>query len=150
MSTDSPISIEPSSAPSATSVRCARLTRGLRKVGTAFAIASTPVSALQPEAKALSSSRTPTLAAACAAGCVGSVSGCERIRPTRMTAKIATMNTTVGTIITFADSATPYRLIAVISTSASTHSHTVAPYRPGNAEVSAATPAETETATLST
>jgi hypothetical protein len=39
--------------PSATSVFCARLTRGTRKVGTALAMASTPVRAEQPEAKAL-------------------------------------------------------------------------------------------------
>jgi hypothetical protein len=55
MSMDRPTSI----VPSATSVRWARLALGLRKVGTALAMASTPVSALQPEVKALISSRMP-------------------------------------------------------------------------------------------
>ena len=55
-----PISIPPSSRPSQTSVCWARRARGLRNSGTALAIASTPVSAEQPEANALSTSRTPT------------------------------------------------------------------------------------------
>ena len=54
----------PRSAPRITSVRIARFARGSRNTGTSLAIASTPVSALQPAAKALSSSRTPTVAAA--------------------------------------------------------------------------------------
>jgi hypothetical protein len=85
MSTDRPISIVPSRAPSATSVRWARLAHGLRKVGTALAtMASTPVSVLQPDAKALSSSRMPTPDAALAAGCA-------RISPTTITAKITSL-----------------------------------------------------------
>ena len=55
----SPISMAPSRMPSHISVCCARRARGLRNSGTAFAIASTPVSAEQPEANAFSSSRMP-------------------------------------------------------------------------------------------
>jgi hypothetical protein len=47
ISTDNPISIVPSSAPSISSVRWARLARGWRKTGTPLAIASIPVSAEQ-------------------------------------------------------------------------------------------------------
>ena len=50
----------PSRMPSQTSVRWARRARGVRNSGTAFAIASTPVSAEQPEANAFSTSRMPT------------------------------------------------------------------------------------------
>ncbi len=46
--------------PSIISVCWARRARGRLNSGTAFAIASTPVSAEQPEANALSSSRMPT------------------------------------------------------------------------------------------
>jgi hypothetical protein len=42
-------------------VCCARRARGWRNSGTAFAIASTPVSAEQPEANALSIRKTPTV-----------------------------------------------------------------------------------------
>ncbi len=58
--TPRPISIPPSRMPSQTSVCCARRALGLRNSGTAFAIASTPVSAEQPEANAFSTSRMPT------------------------------------------------------------------------------------------
>ncbi len=60
-----PISMRPSRIPSHISVCCARRARGLRNSGTALAIASTPVSAEQPDAKALSSSKMPTDAVAC-------------------------------------------------------------------------------------
>nr|WP_303714193.1 hypothetical protein [Kutzneria buriramensis]WKX13900.1 hypothetical protein Q4V64_42800 [Kutzneria buriramensis] len=59
--TSSP-AITPSTPPRATSARWARLTRGTRNDGTALARASTPVSALHPEAKAFSSS-APTVVA---------------------------------------------------------------------------------------
>jgi hypothetical protein len=55
-----PMSIPPSTMPSRTSVCWARRARGVRNSGTAFAIASTPVSAEQPEANAFSTSRMPT------------------------------------------------------------------------------------------
>jgi len=60
ISTPRPISIPPSKMPSHTSVRWARRALGWRNSGTALAIASTPVSAEQPEANALSTSKMPT------------------------------------------------------------------------------------------
>ena len=63
---------------------------------------------------------------------------------------MARMNSSVGTMNTRADSATPIRLTPVISASTARHSHTRAPYKAGKAEVSAATPAETPTAAFST
>ena len=60
-----PISIRPRMMPSIISVCWARRARGCLNSGTAFAIASTPVSAEQPEANALSSSRMPTVSVAC-------------------------------------------------------------------------------------
>jgi hypothetical protein len=54
-----PISMRPSRIPSHISVCCARRARGCLNSGTALAIASTPVSAEQPEANAFSSSKMP-------------------------------------------------------------------------------------------
>ncbi len=56
------------------------------------------------------------------------------------------MNATVGTMNTRADSATPHRLTPVISASTPRQSQTLAPYRAGNADHRAATPADTPTA----
>ena len=50
----------PRMSPSSISVRLARTVRGSRKSGTPLAIASTPVSALQPAEKALRTSRIVT------------------------------------------------------------------------------------------
>ena len=60
VSTASPSSIVPRIPPSRISVRLARATRGSLKSGTPLAIASTPVSALHPAEKALSTRRTLT------------------------------------------------------------------------------------------
>ena len=65
ISTARPSSMPPSRMPSHISVCCARRTRGCRNDGTAFAIASTPVSAEQPDANARSSSSRPTVWVAC-------------------------------------------------------------------------------------
>jgi len=63
---------------------------------------------------------------------------------------MATMNSTVGTVKTLADSETPHRFRPVIRASAARHSPTRAPYSAGNAAVSAAMPADTPTAAFST
>ena len=60
------MSITASSAPNMSSVRWARFTRGSRKAGTPLAMASTPVSAEHPAAKALSTRTSPTLSLMCA------------------------------------------------------------------------------------
>ncbi len=51
---------DPEHAPSMSSVRWARLTRGVRKVGTALAMASTPVRAEHPDEKAFITSSSPS------------------------------------------------------------------------------------------
>jgi hypothetical protein len=61
---ESPISIDPSSTPGATSVCCARFTDTARNCGTPLAIASTPVSAEQPAANALSRTTIPSASVA--------------------------------------------------------------------------------------
>ena len=110
--------------PRPTSVCCARRARGLRNSGTAFAIASTPVSATLPDANAFSRSRMPTVIVVEDADPCGNGSGCERTRPPMMTAKIATMKMMVGAMNSRADSATPQRFAAVITASTTRHSNT--------------------------
>ena len=113
-----------------------------------MAIASTPVSAEQPDANAFRISITPTASAVAGRLCAGATAGWDRTSPPMMTAAIATMNRMVGTMKRRADSATPHRFAAVIRASAPRHSQTRAPYRAGNAEVTASIPAETPTAAL--
>ena len=104
--------MRPSVTPSHSSVFCARLTRGWRKAGTALAIASTPVSAEQPEANARSSSSTPTDSATCGRCDGGATTRLARIRPPMITAAIAAMKASVGAMNSRADSPTPHRLTA--------------------------------------
>ena len=93
--------------PSIISVCWARCARGRLNSGTAFAMASTPVSAEQPEANALSSSSRPTASTVEGRWPTGGTSGWERSRPLTMTMAMARMNRIVGTMNTRADSATP-------------------------------------------
>ncbi len=134
--------------PSHISVCWARRTRGLRKLGTELAIASTPVSAEQPDANAFRISSTPTVWVAAATLWTGGTTGWERIRPTMMTAAMATMNATVGAMNSRAESATPQRFAPVMKARAARHSQTRAAYRPGKADVRASMPAEIPTAAL--
>ncbi len=113
----SPTSITPSSAPSEISVRCAVRTRGSRKAGTPLAIASTPVTAEQPEANAFSSRTIPSAVV----GWIGPrfepmrATGWGWNAPTTIVARMLTMKTAVGAISSFADSAMPNMLTAVSS-----------------------------------
>ena len=102
----------------------------------------------QPAANALSSSRMPTVSVACGRWVEGATAGCERIRPPTMTTAMAKMKTSVGTMNSRADSATPQKLAAVITASTPRQSQTRSGYRAGKADVSASTPAETPTAAL--
>jgi len=81
-----------------------------------LAIASIPVSAEQPAAKAFRIRITPT-ASLTRTGCVVPTiaAGCERTRPMTMTPKIAARKTTMGSMRTRALSAMPLRLTAVIT-----------------------------------
>ena len=143
-----PSSMAPRMMPSHISVCWARRTRGLRNSGTALAIASTPVSAEQPDANAFRISSTPTASVALGRLCAGATTGWDRISPPMMTTAIDTMKGTVGRMNSRAESATPQKFAAVIRASAPRHSQTRAPYRAGKAEVSASIPAETPTAAL--
>lgn len=115
-------------------------------------MASTPVSAAQPLANAFSSSSAPT---ACTTGPVAgdawvSTTGSSRSSPTTMTVRIEPTKTTVGRMNARALCAMPRRFTAVTNANTTRHSCTVYGSRAGNAEVSAATPAAIDTATLST
>ena len=147
---DRPISMVPRMIPSHISVCCARRARGRRNEGTALAIASTPVSAAQPEAKARSRRSRPMVSVADGTWWDGATAGCDRIRPPMMTAKIATMKMTVGAMNSRAESAAPHRLAAVMRARMTRQISTRPPYSDGNAETSASTPADTPTAAFST
>jgi hypothetical protein len=150
ISTEMPSSMTPSRTPSHISVCCARRTRGFLNSGTALAIASTPVSAEQPEANAFSSSSMPTDSVTGGSWPASVTTGWDRTAPPMITIAIAMMNATVGTMKTRADSATPHRFTPVIRASTARQSQTRAPYRAGNADQRAATPADTPTAALRT
>ncbi len=137
--------------PSISSVRCARLARGSRKVGTPLAMASIPVRAEQPAENALRISTTPR-ASLMWIGCTlpTSAAGWERVRPTAMTPKIAVRNSTIGSIRKRALSAMPHRLTAVISARPIRHIARRWGAREGNAEARLAAPAARLTATVST
>jgi hypothetical protein len=115
-----------------------------------LAIASTPVSAEQPDANDLSISSAPTVSVTFGSWCESATAGWLRTRPATITRNMAAMNPSVGTMKTRADSAIPHRFTPVISASTARQSHTRAPYSEGNAAVSASTPADTPTAAFST
>ncbi len=121
MSSDNPISIIPSNAPSAISVCWARFTAGVRKAGTALAMASTPVSAEQPAENALSSNTIPTASTGSAGPRSAPMTdtGSWWRKPPAMTAKMDSTNTMAGPISTLADSAMPIRFSTVSTTSPS-------------------------------
>ena len=132
--------------PSHISVCWARRARGCRNEGTALAIASTPVSAEQPDANDLSRSSSPIVAVVDGRLVCTGTTGWDRIRTPPMTAKIPTMKTTVGTMNSRAESAAPHRLAAVIAASTTRQMITRSGYSDGYAETSASTPADTPTA----
>lgn len=146
-----PINSVPSTRPSPASARRARAARGVRNEGVALAMASTPVSAAQPLANAASSNRMPTVCGVTTTSGAGSgASGSPRHSPTTISTTSAATNTSAGSANSFPPATTPRRLTVVTITSTTRHSGTVHGSSTGNAEVSAATPAATDTATLST
>lgn len=78
------------------------------------------------------------------------LAGADRKSPTTISTRIDPTNTAVGTMNARADSTMPRRLTPVTSTSTARQSHSRSGYSAGNAEVRAATPAVTATATLRT
>ena len=152
-STASPSSITPRIVPSSISVRLARLTRGSLNCGTPLAIASTPVSALQPAEKAFSSSSTLTASSGTRGtsgtpGC-GACRASGWIRPITMMVSRPTMKTIVGSRNARAASPRPRRLSTVTTARMTRQMTTVSWVNTGKADVSAATPAAMETATVS-
>jgi hypothetical protein len=111
--TASPTSITPSNTPRAISVRWAVLTRGLRKAGTPLAIASTPVTAEQPAAKALSSSTIPSAWVPGARLLPMIASLWEWTSPITIVVRTLTMKIAAGNSSSLADSAIPNMLTAV-------------------------------------
>ncbi|SLA02017.1 Uncharacterised protein [Mycobacteroides abscessus subsp. abscessus] len=144
-----PSIIAPRSTPSATSARCARRIRFSLNCGVALAMASTPVNAAQPLENALSTSKIPMVPTVWESTC-GTLWLPPLTRPTTITDAMLTTNTTVGVTKALALLTIPRRLTAVIKASTESAIQTV--YRPaaGKAEVSAAVPAVTDTATLRT
>jgi hypothetical protein len=121
-----PISSRPRMSPRAASAWRARSCRGRWKAGVALAMASTPVNAAQPLAKAANTSSTPT--EPIVAGCVGVGSGCSGAplsSPITITVAMASTNTAVGRMNSRALATTPRRLIPMITASATRHSSTV-------------------------
>ena len=114
-------------------------------------MASIPVSAEQPAAKAFRTRITP-IASLMRTGCgvPTTAAGCERIRPTMMTPKIPARNATIGSMRTRALSAMPHKLTAVIKTRPVRHIASRWWASEGNAEARLAAPAARLTATVST
>jgi hypothetical protein len=113
-------------------------------------MASMPVRAAQPLANAARISSTPTEAVRFGAGGGSGCSGWPRNSPTTTTTDSARTNTAAGTANTRPPASTPRRLMPTTTASAARHSSRVQGSSAGKADVSAATPAATETATLST
>ena len=125
--------------------------RGLRKAGTPFEIASTPVTAEHPDANALSSSTIPSDAVTgkcCAVPTTAT--GCEWNAPSTITASVLTMNTAVGSNSSRADSAIPNMLTAVSSASPTSETSSRWCESAGNTLPRLAAPAARLTATVST
>ena len=136
------------------SVRAAFCDCGCLKAVTPFEIDSVPVSAAEPEANALSRTKTPSPPAVVAKGCdtvaCGHVPTAHLPIPTASVPNRTRMNPYVGNANRNPDSRTPRRLPRVMSTMHASDSATRWDSSPGTAEVSAKTPAATETATVST
>ena len=136
------------------SVRDALRAWGRRNALTPLAIASTPVRAVDPEAKARMSTKNPIAPTPTGIGSGATVGphtpSAQRAAPARTNASIETMNAYVGSANASPDSRTPRRFAIVISAMNANARPTWWPPRLGTAETSATTPAATETATVST
>ena len=127
---------------------------GSRKAWTPLAIASTPVSAVDPEAKArriknseieaTSALTTRPDEAAC-----GQVPSKHCTKPVIRVTNTVTTKAYVGRANSVLDSLTPRRLARVSRVTRADGDHHPPRRRPGNADVMAATPADTETETVS-
>lgn len=133
---------------------------GLRKLGTPLLTASTPVSAVHPEANARSATATrASPPSACpAAGsttnpadsATGVSPATTRASPTAIMRKATTTNPYVGTANARPDSRTPRRFATVSNATSPSDIGRADPASAGTAEVRLETPAATDTATVST
>ena len=125
---------------------------GSRKAGTPFEIASIPVNAVQPEEKARSSKNSVSPSTAGTGGTWCSTGGPKSVRPKPMRITNARVPTKryVGTAKILPDSRTPRRFPQVRMTIETSPKATRCSCRAGNADVIAATPAATLTATVRT
>ena len=137
-------------------VSAAFLACGRRKAGTPFEMASTPVSAVEPEEKArrmTNSPMGPATLASSAAGAIGSADGQpprHRKSPTPIIVTIDAMKAYVGNANSVPDSRTPRRLARVISRTNPIESSMRNGRSSVTADVKANTPATTETETVRT
>ena len=138
-------------------VFCALRHSGGLKAGTPFEIASTPVIAALPEASACSAMKSGTPASSpspcplVAAACPGSRDPvASRTSPITISEMTLRMNRYVGAAKIFPDSRTPRRFPSAIRQMKITAIGTRNTCRPGAAAMIAATPADTDTATVST
>ncbi len=148
------------SRPIAARVVAAFLLLGLRKAGTPLLIASTPVSAAQPEEKARSSRKTRAKPARpwCSGLIVYSEVGACMVSPRtspRKAPQMIMMNTPatkryVGMAKSLPDSLTPRRFISVSSTMAATAQAVLCSTTKGMAEPRFSTPEAMDTATVRT
>src|SRR5262245_28083063 len=138
--------------PIARSVRAAFLPGGGRNALTPFELASTPVSAEAPEAKACSRTKMPTAPAPAAIGSgactVGHSPVAQRPTPVPTITNIAATKAYVGRAKSTPDSRTPRRLTIVMIAMKARERVTSCPASDGAADVRASTPAATETATV--
>ena len=125
---------------------------GGRKALTPFEIASTPVSAAAPDEKARRTTRTPTVPAPVASGldtcACGHAPETHLPIPVPIIAYITATNAYVGSAKRIPDSRTPRRFTSVSNKTKSSERPTWWDLSDGSADVSAKTPAVTETATV--
>ena len=136
------------------SVAAAFLPLGGRKALTPFEIASTPVSATAPLAKARTRRKAVTVPTPAAIGSGTVAWGQAPVAhfqiPVATSAYMATTKAYVGSAKAMPDSRTPRRLTTVSRTMKASESPTSWGSSDGAAEMSASTPAATETATVRT
>ena len=150
------------SPPRSASVVAAFLLFGLRKAGTPLLIASTPVSAAQPDAKARSTRNAPARpmspcskpssgsTSSTALSAMGSDPVAKRTNPTTAMDPTPSMNRYVGIAKRVPDSLTPRRLSSVSSTTSPMANDTSWPRSAGSAVAAYWAPEEIDTATVST
>jgi hypothetical protein len=132
---------------------------GRRKAGTPLEIASTPVSAVQPDENARStrSDKATPVSPTCsglmsypALSATGGFPSDACNPPTAIITMTPAMNRYVGTAKVRPDSRTPRRFIAISTTMNSRLIPTRCAFSPGTAEMMLSTPAATNTATVIT